>query len=156
MNKRQDSPLQDKIKLPNIHSKAATIGQVSAACSLSPILQTAPFMDLDGGKLTSVMTNLWKAVKQLCPEPFEEVEEKDGATDYVVLKTAGAFVAHQLLSRLLPYCPRKDRVPMLTTEVFKELLSFTGDFMQLATWRMQSTVTASEFYLWKLTFSNSS
>ncbi|GAI04845.1 unnamed protein product, partial [marine sediment metagenome] len=118
LNKRKDSPLRGKIKLPNIRSRGTTVSQVSIVSSLKSVLQTHPLMDLSDDILASVIINLWKAVKGLCPEPFEEVEETYRATDYVLLKTSGIFVVHQLLVKLVPYCPRKDDRAMLTSDIF--------------------------------------
>jgi len=142
LNKRKDSPLRGKIKLPNIRSRGTTVSQVSIVSSLKNVLQTHPLMDLSDDILASAIINLWKAVKELCPEPFEEVEETYRATDYVLLKTSGIFVFHQLLVRLLPYCPRKDDSAMLTSDIFKELLSRAGDLTQSVFWHSFGEGTA--------------
>lgn len=142
LNKRQDSPLRGKIKLPNTRSRGTTVSQVSVVSSLKQILQTAPLMDLSDDILASVIINFWKAIKELCPEPFEEIEETYRANDYVLLKTTGIFVSHQLLYRLLPYCPRKNETPVLTSDTFKILLSRAGDLMQSSFWRSSGEGTA--------------
>jgi DGQHR domain-containing protein len=142
LNKRQDSPLKGKIKLPNTRTRGTTVSQVSVVSSLKQLLQTSPFMDLSDDMLASVLINLWKAVQKLCPEPFEEVEEIYRAKDYVLLKTTGIFVIPQLLLRLLPYCPRKDGKPVLTLEAFKNLLERAGDLMQTSFWRSTGDGTA--------------
>jgi len=142
LNKRKDSPLRGKIKLPNTRSRGATVSQVSVVSSLKQALQTTPLMDLSDDTLASVIINFWKAVKELCPEPFEEIEETYRATEYVLLKTTGIFVAHQLLVRLLPYCPSKDDIPVLTPDNFKKLLSRAGDLMQSAFWHSSGEGTA--------------
>lgn len=142
LNKRKDSPLRGKIKLPNIRSRGTTVSQVSIVSSLKSVLQTHPLMDLSDDILASVIINLWKAVKELCPEPFEEVEETYRATDYVLLKTSGIFVVHQLLVKLVPYCPRKDDRAMLTSDIFKELLSRAGDLTQSVFWHSLGEGTA--------------
>ena len=142
LNKRQDSPLRGKIKLPNTRSQGTTVSQVSIVSSLKRVLETAPLMDLSDDTLASIITNLWKAIRELCPEPFEEVEEIHRAAEYVLLKTSGIFVSHQLLYRLLPYCPRENETPVLTSDSFKKLLSRAGDLMQSAFWHSSGEGTA--------------
>jgi len=142
LNQRQDSPLRGRIKLPNIRSKGTTVSQVSVVSSLKQILQSSPLSDIPDEQLASVIINLWKAVRELCPEPFEEVEETKRATDYVLLKTTGIFVIHKLLPRLLPYCPTENRASVLTLDTFKDLLSRGGDLIQSSFWHSSGEGTA--------------
>lgn len=142
LNQRQDSPLRGKIKLPNIRSKGTTVSQVSVVSSLKQILQSSSLGDIPDDELASVIINLWKAVRELCPEPFEEIEETKRATDYVLLKTTGIFVIHQLLPRLLPYCPIENGASVLTSDTFKSLLSRAGDLMRSSFWRSSGEGTA--------------
>jgi len=112
------------------------------ASSLKQILQSSSPRDIPDDKLASITINLWKAVKELCTESFEEVEETKRATDYVLLKTTGVFVIHQFLPRLLPYCPTKNGASVLTSDTFKNLLSRAGDLMQSSFWRSSGEGTA--------------
>ena len=60
----------------------------------------------------------------------------------IFLKTTGVFVIHQLLPRLLLYCPTKNGASVLTSDTFKNLLSRAGDLMQSSFWRSSGEGTA--------------
>ncbi len=154
LNKRQDSPLKGRIKLPNTRSRGTTVNQVSVVSSLKQILHTAIIADNPDDTVASILINFWKAVKELCPEPFEEVEETQRANDYVLLKTAGIFVIPQLLLRLLTYCPTDDNGnKVLTSDSFKALLSRAGDLMQSSFWHSSGEGTAGSLGTGQKSFS---
>lgn len=142
LNTRSDSPLQGKMKLPNVRPRGTTFSQVSMVGSLKNVLSTAPFSSLSDDELASILINKWKAVKELCPEPFCEVERKQRADDYVLLKTTGIFVIPKLLVGLNPYLPRKNGVGIYTVEIFKQFLSRAGELMEADFWLSAGPETA--------------
>jgi hypothetical protein len=133
------------MKLPNSRPSGTTFSQVSMVGSLKNVLSTAPFSSLSEDEIASVLINMWKAVKELCPEPFYEVERKQRADDYVLLKTTGIFVIPKLLVGLNPYLPRKNGVGIYTIEIFKQFLSRAGTLMQADFWRSAGPGTAGSY-----------
>lgn len=136
LNERTDSPLRGRIKLPNAQTEGATVTQKSMSDSLRYVLQN----DLLGQRmidqdLIDVLIAFWTAVQTLCPEPFDEVEETGKATEYLLLRTAGPFILHRVLPRLVPFCPRADGMPDLSEKTFEHLLGLAGYNMSGAFWR---------------------
>lgn len=142
LNERSDSPLFGRMKLPNVRPKGATFSQVAMVSSLKNILNNAPFNQLTDEEITSILINFWQAVKDLCPEPFQEVERKMRADDYVLLKTTGIYVIPKLLEGLNPYLPRKNGTSFYTVEIFRRFLSRAGKLMQSDFWRTSGSGTA--------------
>ena len=153
LNNRSDSPLQGKMKLPNDRPRGTTFSQVSMVSSLKNVLSTAPFSSLSDDELSSVLINIWKAVKELCPEPFQEVEIKMRADDYVLLKTTGIFVIPKLLVGLNPYLPRKNGMGIYTVEIFKRFLSRAGELTESDFWRSVGPETAGSLGTGQKSFS---
>lgn len=136
LNERTDSPLRGKIKLPNVQTEGATVTQKSMSDSLKYVLQN----DLLGQRMTDqnlidVLIAFWNAVQTLCPEPFQEVQETGKASEYLLLRTAGPFILHRVLPRLVPFCPRRGGLPDLSEETFEHLLSLAGYNMSSDFWR---------------------
>lgn len=153
MNCRPDSPLKGRMKLPNIRPRGTTFSQVSLVSSLKNVLSTAPFSHLTDDELSSVLINLWKAVEGFCPEPFREVEAKQRAEDYVLLKTTGIFVLPRLLLGLDPYLPRENGMAVYTVEVFRQFLSRAGGLMASSFWRSAGAGTAGAYGTGQKSFS---
>ncbi len=135
LNQRTDSPLHGRVKLPNMRAEAATISQKSMSDSLKSLLRHEVFGNLTNEKLTNALINFWKAVQHLCPEPFEEVQETGKAVNYLLLRTAGPFVLHRVLTQLVLFCPRQDGRIQLTEEAFEDILARAGDLMSSEFWR---------------------
>ncbi len=142
LNERCDSPLFGKMKLPNVRPKGATFSQVAMVNSLKNILNTAPFDQLTDEEIASILINFWQAVKDLCPQPFREVEKKMRADDYVLLKTTGIYVIPKLLEGLNTYLPRRNGTSFYTVEIFRRFLSRAGELMQPYFWRTSGSGTA--------------
>jgi hypothetical protein len=121
--------------------------------SLKRVLNIAPFSNLSHDELTSILINIWKAVKELCPEPFKEVERKKRAYEYVLLKTSGIFIIPKLLEELNPYLPRENGTAIYTVTVFKEFLSRAGELMEHRFWRSSGMGTAGAFGTGQKSFS---
>ena len=153
LNQRPDSPLQGKMKLPNLRPRGTTFSQVSMVSSLKRVLNTAPFSNLSDDELSSILINMWKAVKELCPEPFQEVERKKRADEYVLLKTSGIFIIPKLLEELNPYLPRENGTAIYTVTVFKEFLSRAGELMEHRFWCSSGMGTAGAFGTGQKSFS---
>lgn len=153
LNSRSDSPLRGKMKLPNSRPKGTTFSQVSMVNSLKNVLNTAPFSNLSEDELSSILINMWKTVKELCPEPFWEIENKMRADDYVLLKTTGIFVIPKLLVGLDPYLPRKKGMSIYTVTIFKQFLSRAGELMESDFWRSIGPETAGSFGTGQKSFS---
>ncbi len=154
LNNRPDSPLQGRMKLPNARPRGTTFSQVSMVSSLKNVLSAAPFSRLSDDELASVLINFWKAFKALCPEPFQEVERKQRADDYVLLKTTGIFVIPKLLVGIDPYLPRKQGMAIYTVEIFKQFLSLAGELMKSSFWRSAGLGTAGAFGTGQKSFSH--
>lgn len=143
LNKRQDSPLRGMIRLPNLRTKGATVSQGAVTGSLKQVLGSDSVLrGLSNDELASVLINLWGAVRELCPEPFEEVEETAKAAGYVLLKTTGINVFHKVLLGLVALCPREDGVPVLSKDALREVLSRAQDLMQSPFWQSSGEGTA--------------
>ncbi len=153
LNQRSDSPLQGKMKLPNSRPRGTTFSQVSMVSSLKRVLNMTPFSKLSDEELASILINLWTAVKELCPEPFLEVERKQRADEYVLLKTSGIFIIPKLLEELNSYLPRENGTAIFTVTVFKKFLSRAGELMQSDFWRSSGMGTAGAFGTGQKSFS---
>ena len=153
LNQRSDSPLQGKMKLPNSRPRGTTFSQVSMVSSLKRVLNMTPFSKLSDEELASILINLWTAVKGLCPEPFLEVERKQRADEYVLLKTSGIFIIPKLLEELNTYLPRENGTAIFTVTVFKKFLSRAGELMQSDFWRSSGMGTAGAFGTGQKSFS---
>ncbi len=153
LNQRPDSPLQGKMKLPNSRPRGTTFSQVSMVSSLKRVLNMTPFSNLSDHELASILINLWTAVRELCPEPFLEVERKQRADEYVLLKTSGIFIIPKLLEELNPYLPRENGTAIYTVTVFKKFLSRAGELMQSDFWRSSGMGTAGAFGTGQKSFS---
>ena len=112
-----------------------------------------PFSKLSDEELASILINLWTAVKELCPEPFLEVERKQRADEYVLLKTSGIFIIPKLLEELNSYLPRENGTAIFTVTVFKKFLSRAGELMQSDFWRSSGMGTAGAFGTGQKSFS---
>ena len=153
LNNRLDSPLQGKMKLPNSRPRGTTFSQVSMVGSLKNVLSTAPFSSLSEDEIASVLINMWKAVKELCPEPFQEVERKQRADDYVLLKTTGIFVIPKILIGINSYMPHDNERHIYTMEVFESFLSRAGRLMEAGFWRSAGPGTAGSYGTGQKSFS---
>lgn len=155
LNKRKDSPLRGRIKLPNQRTKGATVSQVAVVASLKPILDSDSLLrGLDDDRLATVLINFWSAIRDLCPAPFEEVEESGRADDYVLLKTTGVTALHRMLPGLLPFVPRRDGAPVMSAEALATTLKKAGDFLQPAFWHSAGEGTAGAMGTSQKTFSS--
>jgi len=88
--------------------------------ALKNVLNAAPFEEFNDDTLASVMINLWIAVKEICPEPFREVEIKQRADEYVL----------------------ENEHPVYTVNIFKKFLSRAGELMEAEFWRSSGPGTA--------------
>lgn len=135
INRSPSSPLRGRIKLPNVPQRGATISQKSFCDSLKPVLEHEIIGNLTKEGLVGVLIRFWGAVAELCPGPFEEVENLGKAQDYLLLRTAGPFVLHRVLPALTLYCPRVTGRIQMTKEAFLRLLESAGDYMTSDFWR---------------------
>lgn len=155
MNKRTNSPLRGRIKLPNQRIAGATVSQVAVVGSLKPILDSDSLLrSLDDDRLTTVLTNFWSAVREVCPAPFEEVEETERADDYVLLKTTGINALHRVLPGLLAFVPRQDGAPVLSIEALRATLEKAGVLMEPAFWQSSGDGTAGAMGTSQKTFAS--
>lgn len=125
LNARQDSPLKGKIRLPNLRYKGNVVSQVSVVASLKDFVKSEDVKKITKGNtetMTSALINYWQATKELCPEPFEEVEETGKANEYVLLKTTGIYSMNMVLPKIIVFC-RKNNEYLLTKDSFKRILS---------------------------------
>jgi len=154
LNKRQDSPLRGRIKLPNLRAKGTTVSQVAVVRSLKGILNTESVLGLQtDDDLTSVLVNLWQAVRDLCPAPFEEVDDTGKAAAYVLLKTTGVSALHKVLAGLVPFCPREEGVRVLSSDAITDVLSHAGDLLEATFWQSSGDGTAGAMGTGEKTFS---
>jgi len=115
LTETEGSPLFEMIKRPG-ETGFMPLRQVSVTSSLKPVL------DVYKGHLSSIkqvskaLMNLWGALKEVCPECFDEPKE------YLLLKTPGVFVTHKIFATLLPtLCAAKEKD--LTKRVFVDLFT---------------------------------
>ncbi|MDG6921115.1 MAG: hypothetical protein JRN59_06270 [Nitrososphaerota archaeon] len=93
-----NSPVwKERIRFPNEPIGTTTVTQVSFTDSLKPILQNDSFKQFSKGELAKILDSYWSAIYKHCPEAF------DNPDDYVIQRSAGCYVLHKVLPKVLSY-----------------------------------------------------
>lgn len=117
----QHSVWFNRIKKPNEKSKEATISQKSFTDSLEPILKDPNLSTIKTKLLQRAIENYWNAIREIYPDAIENPK------DFVLLKTTGAFVFHQLFVFIASKIRSKEKKFVFTKEKFREVLDLIDD-----------------------------
>ncbi len=105
----QTSPIwKDRIRLANEDKGDKVIPAASFVSSLKPLVTSHYFGQLGVEKQVRVLNAFWKAVKEVCPEPFDGQIRRDGTlefrpSDYTLQKGIGVTAMHELLLVVLEH-----------------------------------------------------
>jgi DGQHR domain-containing protein len=128
LNQRPDSPWQERIRLPNEPRASTIISQKSFTDSLEPIITHRNFADYKEDEIAEMLVRYWAAIRELCPEAF------DNPTEHVLQKTTGVFVLHELFPSVASYCIDEKGRAKLTKEKIKDVLGKMDIGMQSEYW----------------------
>ena len=96
LNNDPHSIWHNKIKLPNEPKGATIVSQKAFSDSLKSLLkEDAVYFGRPAPFVSPIINAYWEAVREICPEPFEEPK------NYVMQKTTGVVVLHSILPRIL-------------------------------------------------------
>jgi len=112
LNTDPDSPWYQRITIPG--QPRRIISQRMFTESLRPILRDPSLSQLSSDEIADLLNEYWKAWQELCPTAFQN------PSDYVIQKTTGVFVLHELLPLATSILDSLQRD--WTTEDFKWLL----------------------------------
>lgn len=113
LNERPDSPWRGRIRLPNEPRGTTTISQKSFSDSLKRVITHDSFKGYNDKEIADMLARYWNAIKKFVPEAF------DDPGNYVLLKTTGPYVLHELFPDVASFC----REARLTEENIGEVLS---------------------------------
>jgi len=117
LNNDKNSVWYQRILLPDEPRGSTTVHQKSFTDSLRPVLTNPNFQGKAPGVIASILNNYWDAIKEVCSEPFENPD------DYVIMKTTGVFVLHQILPRVAEKCRDSTGRMVLTKEKFLKVFA---------------------------------
>ena len=96
MNNDDHSIWHNLIRLPNEPKGLTIVSQKAFSDSLKPLLkEDAKYFKQKASYLAPILNRFWEAIKELCPEPFEDPQKS------VMLKTTGVVVLHSILPRVV-------------------------------------------------------
>ena len=82
--------------MPNEPKGSTIVSQKGFSDSLKPLLkEDATYFKKRSSYLTPILNRYWEAIKELCPDPFENPQK------FVMLKTTGVVVLHSILPRIV-------------------------------------------------------
>ncbi len=103
-----------KVRMPNEPRGTTTVSQKSLTDSIRPVVDNRTFWDYSAGELAEMLNRYWGAIKDLCPQAFEDPEQ------YLIQRTTGVFVLHRIFPSVVNICG--DRHGRLTQEAFGDVL----------------------------------
>lgn len=123
----RESPVwMGKIKPPNDTSRGKKpISERSFTQSLRPVFTSSLIVDETPEVIAKMLDLYWQAARDLCPEAF------DNPADYVIQRTTGVYVLHDVFVKALLYLKRGEKV---TKSSFLEVLQDTGNLMTAEYW----------------------
>lgn len=96
LNADDHSIWYNRIRLPNEPKGVTIVSQKAFSDSLKPLLKEDEiFFGKPATFVAPVVNRYWEAIKEVCPEPFENPE------GYVMLKTTGVVTLHAILPKIL-------------------------------------------------------
>ncbi len=100
INEEASGPWYHRIRRPNaLRTDVTVASEGSFVSSLKPILRSGDtFEELTDEQITNFLIDYWVAMKELMPEAFESPR------DYVIQKTTGMYVLHQVLPKVYRQC----------------------------------------------------
>ncbi len=131
LNSSERSPFKDRVRFPNSPKAATVVNEISITDSLKPILKDDVLGDLPGEQLANALINYWRAIRDCCPEAFDDPGE------YVVQKTTGVFSLNEVFPTVARYCRQSDGRFDLRAERIAEVLSKAPEYFRSEYWHVQ-------------------
>jgi DGQHR domain-containing protein len=105
---------KNKVRFPNQQKKGPSlVNQKSFTDSLKPVVTCKELEEFSIKEKAEILLRYWTAIKELCPEAFENPDK------YIIQKVTGVFVLNSFFITVLGYL----RNEKLTVAKFKEILS---------------------------------
>jgi len=112
------------------------VRELSFSTSLRPLLTDDLTRDLTVARVAEYLENFWKAWHEMMPEAFESPE------DYVVQKSSGIFILHQVAKYVLRLLVSRN-IMSPTVEDIRLILEDAGEASQPEYWRAGNTEGAA-------------
>lgn len=103
-----NNPWYQRIQLPNEPKNLCTVSQKAFEDSLKQLLHNASFDGYSAMETAILLVRYWKAIRSLCPLPFEEPK------DYVLVRTTGVAVFHNIFPRVVELASKKGKLTLAT------------------------------------------
>jgi len=116
LNSDAKSPWHHAIRMPNEPRNGSVVAQKSFTDSLEPILKDSYFQGKDVKIIAAALRNYWAAIKDLCPQAFEEPR------DHVLQRTSGVKVLHKVFLRVSEMCIDNQGNRVLTVDAIRQVL----------------------------------
>jgi len=114
------------IRLPNEPKATTIVSQKAFSDSLKPLLKDdGRYFRRNVSYVSPIISRYWEAIKEICPEPFENPEA------YVMLKTTGVVSLHSILPRIV----LRLNTDSPTKEQFVQVLSKIPSIKDDAKWQ---------------------
>jgi len=111
------SPWYRAIRMPNEPRNGSVVAQKSFTDSLEPVLKDSYFQGKDARIIAAALRNYWAAIRDLCPQAFEEPRE------FVLQRTSGVKVLHKVFTRVSELCIDNHGNRVLTPDAIREVLA---------------------------------
>lgn len=137
LTSKANSVWHNRIQPPNAKKGADHIvRELSFSTSLRPLLTDDLTRDFTPGRIGDYLGNYWDAWREMIPEAFEDPNE------FVVQKTAGVFILHQVAKYVLRLLVSR-QILNPTTEDILLILRDAGEAAEAEYWRAGNTEGAA-------------